>query len=73
MGIGASDSEQEKENTMGWEQRARKVEKRKSAMVMTGKGTIRQQNELREKARQEARAKARTSAYSAKAFGEVAE
>jgi hypothetical protein len=42
-------------------------------MVMTGKGTIRQQNELREKARQEARAKARTSAYSAKAFGEVAE
>jgi hypothetical protein len=38
---------------------------------MTGKGTIRQQNELREKARQEARAKARTSAYIAKAFGEV--
>ena len=73
MSIGASDSEQEKENTMGWEQRARKVEKRKSAMVMTGKGTIRQQNELREKARQEARAKARTSAYSEKAFGEVAE
>lgn len=54
-----------------WENRARKVEKRKSAMVMTGKGTIRQQNELREKARQEARAKARTSAYIAKAFGEV--
>ena len=55
-----------------WEQRARKVEKRKSAMVMTGKGTIRQQNELREKARQAARVKERTAAYTAKAFGEVA-
>ena len=55
-----------------WEQRARKVEKRKGAMVMTGKGTIRQQNELREKARQAARVKERTAAYAAKAFGEVA-
>ena len=44
-----------------WENRARKVEKRKSAMVMTGKGTIRQQNELREKARQAARASERSS------------
>lgn len=56
---------------MGWEQRARKVEKRKSAMVMSGKGTLRQQNELREKARQMARAKARTAAYTVKAYGEV--
>jgi hypothetical protein len=56
-----------------WEQRARKVEKRKSAMVMTGKGTIRQQNELREKARQAARASERRASYTAKAFGEVAE
>jgi hypothetical protein len=56
---------------MGWEQRARKVEKRKSAMVMSGKGTLRQQNELREKARQMARAKARTAAYTAKAYEEV--
>jgi hypothetical protein len=54
-----------------WENRARKVEKRKSAMVMTGKGTIRQQNELREKARQAARAKERTAAYIVKSFGEV--
>jgi hypothetical protein len=54
-----------------WENRARKVEKRKSAMVMTGKGTLRQQNELREKARQAARAQARTVAYGVKAFGEV--
>jgi len=54
-----------------WENRARKIEKRKSAMVMTGKGTVRQQNELREKARQAARAQARTVAYTAKAFGEV--
>jgi hypothetical protein len=56
-----------------WEQRARKVEKRKSAMVVSGKGTIRQQNELREKARQAARAQARSVAYTAKAFGEVEE
>jgi len=54
-----------------WENRARKVEKRKSAMIMTGKGTIRQQNELREKARQAARAQARVVAYSRKGFGEV--
>lgn len=54
-----------------WEQRARKVEKRKSAMVMSGKGTLRQQNELREKARQAARAQARRVAFTAKAFGEV--
>jgi hypothetical protein len=54
-----------------WEQRARKVEKRKRAMVMTGKGTIRQQNELREKARQAARASERTAAYIVKSFGEV--
>ena len=54
-----------------WEQRARKVEKRKSAMVMTGKGTIRQQNELREKARQAARTSERRASYTAKAFGEV--
>lgn len=54
-----------------WEQRARKVEKRKRAMVMSGKGTLRQQNELREKARQAARAKERTAAYTAKTFGEV--
>ena len=56
---------------MGWEQRARKVEKRKSAMVVSGKGTIRQQNELREKARQAARAQARRVAYGAKAYAEV--
>ena len=56
---------------MGWEQRARKVENRKRAMVMSGKGTLRQQNELREKARQMARAKERTAAYTAKAYGEV--
>ena len=56
-----------------WENRARKVEKRKSAMIMTGKGTIRQQNELREKARHAAKAQARSVAYTAKAFGEVAE
>ena len=56
-----------------WEQRARKVEKRKRAMVMSGKGTLRQQNELREKARHAAKAQARTVAYTAKAFGEVAE
>lgn len=54
-----------------WEQRARKVEKRKRAMVMSGKGTLRQQNELREKARQAARAQARSIAYTAKTFGEV--
>jgi hypothetical protein len=54
-----------------WEQRARKVEKRKRAMVMTGKGTLRQQNELREKARQAARASERRAAYIVKSFGEV--
>ena len=54
-----------------WEQRARKVEKRKRAMVMSGKGTLRQQNELREKARQAARAQARRVAYTAKAYAEV--
>jgi len=54
-----------------WENRARKVEKRKSAMVMTGKGTVRQQNELREKARQAARANERRAAYIVKSFGEV--
>ena len=54
-----------------WEQRARKVEKRKRAMVMTGKGTVRQQNELREKARQAARASERRAAYIVKSFGEV--
>jgi hypothetical protein len=42
-------------------------------MIMTGKGTIRQQNELREKARQAARASERRASYTAKAFGEVAE
>jgi len=42
-------------------------------MLMSGKGTIRQQNELREKAKQAARAKERSAAYTAKAFGEVAE
>lgn len=54
-----------------WENRARKVEKRKSAMIMTGRGTIRQQNELREKARQAARASERRAAYIVKSFGEV--
>jgi hypothetical protein len=54
-----------------WEQRARKVEKRKSAMVMSGKGTLRQQNELREKAREMARAKARRIGFTAKAYAEV--
>lgn len=54
-----------------WEQRARKVEKRKRAMVMSGKGTLRQQNELREKARQAARANERRAAYIVKSFGEV--
>lgn len=54
-----------------WENRARKVEKRKSAMVVSGKGTIRQQNELREKARQAARAQARRIGFTAKAFAEV--
>ncbi len=54
-----------------WENRARKVEKRRSAMVMTGKGTVRQQNELREKARQAARANERRAAYIVKSFGEV--
>lgn len=54
-----------------WENRARKVEKRKRAMVMTGKGTVRQQNELREKARQAARANERRAAYIVKSFGEV--
>jgi predicted HicB family RNase H-like nuclease len=42
-------------------------------MVMSGKGTLRQQNELREKARHAAKAQARSVAYTAKAFGEVAE
>jgi hypothetical protein len=40
-------------------------------MIMTGKGTIRQQNELREKARQAARASERRAAYIVKSFGEV--
>jgi hypothetical protein len=56
---------------MSWEQRARKVDSRKRAMVVSGKGTIRQQNELREKARQAARAQARSIAYTAKAYDEV--
>lgn len=32
-----------------WEQRQRKVEKRSKGMRMNGKGTVRQQNELRER------------------------
>ena len=56
-----------------WQQRERKIAKRARGMVVSGKGTIRQQNELREKARQAARAQARVVAYSRKGFGEVAE
>ena len=47
-----------------WQQRERKIAKRARGMVVSGKGTIRQQNELREKARQAARAQARVVAYS---------
>jgi hypothetical protein len=58
-------------NEHKWEQRARKIAKRARGMVVSGKGTIRQQNELREKARQAARVEARRVAYNAKSFGEV--
>ncbi len=37
------------------EQRQRKIEKRKRAMLMSGKGTLRQQNELAAKERQKRR------------------
>jgi hypothetical protein len=56
-----------------WQQRERKLAKRTRGMIVSGKGTIRQQNELREKARQAARTQAREVAYSRKGFGEVAE
>lgn len=36
-----------------WEQRERKVEKRRRGMKMSGKGTVRQENERREKARRQ--------------------
>jgi len=36
------------------ENRHRKIEKRKRAMLMSGKGTVRQQNELAAKAREKA-------------------
>lgn len=60
-------------NEHKWTARDRKIAKRARGMVMSGKGTLRQQNELREKARHAAKAQARSVAYVAKAFGEVAE
>ena len=60
-------------NEHKWTARDRKIAKRARGMVMSGKGTLRQQNELREKARQAARASERRASYTAKAFGEVAE
>jgi hypothetical protein len=44
-----------KEVVIKGESRHRKVEKRKRAMLMSGKGTLRQQNELAAKARERAK------------------